>query len=268
MQRLRCLAACECSGLVRDAFAARDWEAWSADLLPSETPVFSEITADDFRLDPKARGGHYQGDVRDLFDSRHPVNYGRAQEWCRAYADEWALWDLVIAFPPCTHLSLAGAVWWKDKRKPRYDENFNEIWSVQDEAAAFFMEMANAPAPHVAVENPRGDMTRRWRKPDQYVQPWMFGDPLTKLTGLWLKNLPLLTADNVVEPDPAARVATGGGSWRTDQAHGRGANNGHEDSEGRKNRQAVRNRTLPGFARAMADQWGDFIEQEKGPYDD
>jgi hypothetical protein len=255
------LAACECSGRVRDAFAARNWEAWSADLLPSESPVFTEITADGFRLDPKAHGGHYQGDCRDLLSWDHPVNTPPNQPAGDRF--DCPLWDLVIAFPPCTHLSLAGAVHWKEKQKPRWN-GIEWTPSLQDEAAAFFMEMVNAPAPHVAVENPRGDMTRRYRAPNQYVEPFWFGDPLKKTTGLWLKNLPLLSADNRVEPEPAGRVATGGGSWRTDKAHGRGANNGHEDSEGRKNRQRVRNRTLPGLARAMATQWGPYVERLHG----
>jgi hypothetical protein len=255
--KLRMLAACECSGLVRDAFAARGWEAWSADLLPSETPANRWLSS---RPVPygDAPGYHYQGDCRDLFDAHHPVNFERTQTWHQAYAT-WALWDLVIAFPPCTHLSLAGAVWWKVKRM----QGPNGEPSLQDEAADFFMQMVRAPAPYVAVENPRGDMTRRYEPPDQYVQPYMFGDPLIKATGLWLKGLPLLVPDDPVEP--AGRVASGGGSCRTDTAAGRGMKfvNGHEDAKGRANRQRERNRTLPGLARAMAAQWGSYVEREE-----
>jgi hypothetical protein len=252
MRKLRMLAACECSGRVRDAFAARNWEAWSADLLPSETPAQRSYTAGENRYLslPSARGFHYQGDVRDLFNPYHSLN----KERYRTLPPGGSLWDLVIAFPPCTHLSLAGAVWWKQKRAD----------GRQDEAAGFFMEMVNAPAPYVAVENPRGDMTRRYRPPDQYVQPWWFGDPLVKATGLWLKGLPKLTAVYTQDDyEHVSRVATGGGSWRTDQKHGRGPNNGHEDGAGRKNRQRERNRTLPGLARALAGQWGSYIEKEE-----
>ena len=208
--------------------------------------------------DEDARGAHYQGDVRDLFDSHHPVNFERTQEWhrsCGVPGRDWFLWDLVIAFPPCDHLSLAGARYWKEKQAD----------GRQAAGAAFFMEMVNAPAPYVAVENPVGIMGRRsdplYRVPDQVVQPYMFGDPLTKATCLWLKGLPPLEAGNLVASQ--GRVATGGGSWRTDQRHGRGAGNWHEDGDGRKNRQRNRNRTLPGFARAMAGQWGPYVEAQE-----
>lgn len=251
MRKLRMLAACEMSGRVRNAFAVRGWEAWSADLLPSESPDYDPLFSE-------GHARHYQGDVRDLFSWTHPVNEQRWKD-CRGPLYELSLWDLVIAFPPCTHLSLAGARYWKAKREPQWN-GIEWVPSVQDEAAVFFTEMTAAPAPHVAVENPRGDMTRRYRPPDQYVQPWWFGDPLRKQTGLWLKNLPLLYADNTVIP--TGRVATGGGSHRTDVRAGRGPANGHEDGEGRKNRQVVRNRTLENFARAMASQWGSYVEKE------
>jgi hypothetical protein len=247
---------------VRDEFAKLGWEAWSADILLSESP--------DSGVQGRGSARHYKGDVLDLFSWDHPVN-GSRDRYRRLDNDgaDAPLWDLVIAFPPCTHLSLAGAVWWKKKREPRgyWDDGLDkwiEIPSLQDEAAGFFMEMIGAPAPYVAVENPRGDMTRRYRAPDQYVQPHMFGDPLIKATGLWLKGLPLLVADNPVEP--AGRVATGGGSWRTDRDNpkeGWEPSNRHEDGKGRKFRQRERNRTLPGLARAMAQQWSAFIEEQE-----
>jgi hypothetical protein len=267
----RALVGCECSGRVRDALiAAGYWdEVWSADILPSETAVKAQVFPDGMVINSTAGdGSHYCGDVRDLFSWSHPVNLARL-DYMQDKDTSLPLWDLAILHPPCTHLSLAGAVWWKQKRatpagwRPAgWPED--EVFSVQDEAARFFMEMVDAPAPLVAVENPRGDMTRRYRPPDQYVQPHMFGDPLVKATGVWLKGLPLLYADNPVEPLPGGRVATGGGSWRTDQKHGRGPNNGHEDSQGRVNRQRERNRTLPGLARAMASQWTRFYEEQAG----
>lgn len=206
------LAACESSGRVRDAFAARGWDAWSCDLEPSETP-----------------GQHILGDVLTVFN------------WeCH--------WDLIIAFPPCTDLSLAGARFWKQKQAD----------GRQQRAAEFFMEMTEAPAPFVAVENPRGIMTKLHRPPDQIVEPWWFGEPYAKKTCLWTYHLPELVADNPVEP--AGRVATGGGSWKVDKSAGRSLMSAYEDSEGRKNRAKVRSRTFPGVARAMADQWGSYLE--------
>jgi hypothetical protein len=119
------------------------------------------------------------------------------------------------------------------------------------------MDMVNFPAPRVAVENPRGIMSKLHRPPDQVIEPWWFGDPFAKKTCLWLKGLPLLVADNPVEPD--GRVATGGGSWKADRAAGREGMSSYEDSEGRRNRARVRSRTFPGVARAMADQWSGVL---------
>ncbi len=242
-RRLRCLIACECSGRVAYEFAKRGWEAHSADLLPNET-------ADTLRFGNGGTFAHYQGDVRDLFRWDHPVN--RNRDYRNRHVYDTPLWDIIIAHPPCTDLSLAGAVWWPQKRAD----------GRQDAAAGFFMEMMNSPSQLVAVENPRGDMTRRYRAPDQYVQPWMFGSPLVKATGLWLKGLPTLVPTHREENYPELfRLATGGGSWRTDKAAGRKAMNAHEDSEGRKNRSKVRSRTDVNLARAMADQWGAFAEE-------
>lgn len=255
------LVGCEMSGRVRDAFAARNWEAWSADLLPSESPVaFTQLPDASGYVRPEddlhSAASHYQGDVRDLFSWEHPVNFGRLKDAHEVdYGDPLAppfslpLWDLFMGHPPCTHLSSAGARYWAEKRAD----------GRQDAAAGFFMAMVHAPSPLTAVENPRGDMKRRYRPPDQEVEPFWFGDPLRKKTCLWLKGLPLLTADRLVEPE--GRVATGGGSHRTDIAAGRGPSNGHEDSEGRARRHIVRSRTPAGFARAAADQWGKFAEE-------
>ena len=253
---LRILLGCEMSGLVRDAFAARGWEAVSADILPTErSPRLTYKTTGPVKtvLDHsvEVKSVHYQGDVRDLFDPEHPLNESRYIDIQCEYRTD--LWDLAILFPPCDHLSLAGAVWWKQKQAD----------GRQQAAANFFMEMVNAPAPLVAVENPVGIMGRKcdplYRVPDQVVEPFWFGDPLAKKTCLWLKNLPGLVPSNLV--DPVGRVATGGGSWRVDKAAGRtGMNRVSEDARGRANRKRERNRTLPGFAQAMADQWGSYAE--------
>lgn len=275
----RALIGCEMSGRAASEFAKLGWEAVSADVLPSEMPDtdyrgISFVPNDGDLIDGRPGGSyrHYQGDVRDLFSWYHPVNRKRAREADAAECgrgEDIPLWDLAVLFPPCTHLCQAGAVWWKLKDATRGGDG------RMQEGAAFFMEMVNAPARYTAVENPVGVMGNAprkgqephpcfYRRPDQVVQPHMFGDPLIKATCIWLEHgLPPLVADRPVEP--TGRVASGGGSCRTDVAAGRGMKfvNGHEDARGRVNRQRERNRTLPGLARAMASQWTAFYDEQE-----
>ena len=148
---MRVLVACEYSGRVRDSFIAKGHEAMSCDLLPTEKP-----------------GPHYQGDVRDVMD--YP-------------------WDLMIAHPPCTDLSVSGAAWFEKKKRN----------GSQQMSASFFMMLAKSDIPRIAIENPICIMSRLWRKPDQIIQPWMFGHMEQKATCLWLKNLPVLYPSNNVK---------------------------------------------------------------------
>jgi hypothetical protein len=258
------LAGCECSGMVAREFARTGWEAYSCDILPGEQPDEDFPSGGTYR--------HIQGSILDdpeagtvgPLSPDHPVNWGRKAAGM-VLDGPVRLWDLGAFFPPCTHISQAGAVWWKHKDATRGGDG------RMQEGAAFFMQMVNlgkAACSFSAVENPVGAMglpsqACYYRRPDQVVQPHMFGDPLIKATCLWLEGLPLLVADNPVEP--AGRVASGGGSCRTDIAAGRGMKfvNGHEDAKGRVNRQRERNRTLPGFARAMASQWTAWIEEQE-----
>lgn len=191
------LIACEFSGIVRDAFAAMGCRAASCDLLPSEAP-----------------GEHYQDDIFHVL-ARAP----------------WQ-WDLLIAFPPCTHLSSSGARWWAEKR------------AEQQEAIEFVKALAAAPVGHIAIENPIGILSKAWRKPDQIVQPWQFGHGETKATCLWLTGLPLLQPTHVAgaptffwEEAPRQRV---GRVWREPPSPDRWKN---------------RSRTYVGIAAAMAAQW-------------
>ena len=184
VQGMKVLITCEFSGIVREAFKAKGHDAWSCDLLPTEIP-----------------GQHYQGDVMDI------INDG---------------WDLMIAHPPCTHLAVSGARWFKDKKQE------------QQEAISFFMQLINAPIGKIAVENPISIMSTTYRKPDQIIQPWMFGHGETKATCLWLKNLPLLKPENIV-PGREARI--------------------HRMPPG-PDRWKERSRTYTGIAAAMAEQWG------------
>lgn len=250
MRRLRVLLACEMSARVRDEFAKLGWEAVSADLMPCEG-------------DPE--GIHYQGDVLDLFKWEHPLNSGRLNDWLdldRDYIGPHVpyppLWDLIIAFPPCTDLSYAGNRWRAEKRAD----------GREDAAAKFFMRMIDAPSPLVAVENPRGVMFTRFRKPDQVIQPYYFGDPFRKTTCFWLKGLPHLVRTDECEPQSTVTsgdmkgyrfgaVVTQGSNYQA--RFGNGASH-YEDSQGRARRSIVRSLTFPGVARAMAGQWGGYAE--------
>lgn len=189
------LIACEFSGIVRDAFAVKGHNAWSCDLLPTEKP-----------------GQHYQGNVRDIIYERHPI-----LESCTAIN-----WDLIIAHPPCTHLSVSGARWFKDKI---HEQNL---------AISFFMSLYDAPASKICVENPVSIMSTRFRKPDQIIQPWQFGHGETKSTCLWLKGLPKLNPTEIVQ-------GREGKVWKMPPS---------------KDRWKDRSRTYQGIANAMAEQWG------------
>lgn len=186
---VRVLVACEFSGIVREAFRVRGNDAWSCDLLPSEIP-----------------GQHYHADIMSVL----------------RYDGEG--WDLMIAHPPCTHLAISGARWFKEKQ---YEQSF---------AIAFFKCLVEANIPRIAIENPIGIMSTLYRKPDQIIQPWQFGHGETKATCLWLKGLPLLQPTNIVE-------------GREHRIHKMppGPNRGRE-----------RSRTYQGIADAMAEQWGNI----------
>jgi hypothetical protein len=180
------LVGCEFSGIVRDAFASRGHYAVSCDLLPSEQP-----------------GHHYQGDVFDAI-------------YCGV------AWDLCIFHPPCTHLAVSGARWFKEKREE------------QKAALAFVRALMDVPFPY-AIENPVGILSTAVRLPDQTVQPYEFGHRETKRTCLWLSRLPLLRSTRVLKPPFKARI--------------------HHEPPGPE-RWKNRSRTYPGIARAMAVQWG------------
>ena len=182
---MKVLTACEFTGVVRDAFIKRGHDAVSCDLLSCER-----------------EGPHIQKDVLEVLDLG---------------------WDLMIACPPCTHLAVSGARWFKDKQKE------------QKESIKFFMALINAPIPKKAVENPIGIMSTHYRKPDQIIQPWMFGHGETKATCLWLKGLPPLEPTNIVEgrEHRVHRMPPGPDRWKN------------------------RSRTYQGIADAMAAQWGD-----------
>jgi site-specific DNA-cytosine methylase len=174
-------------------------------------------------LPTETEGPHYQGDVRDVLSEG---------------------WDMIIAFPPCTKLSCIGAAHWKR-------------WAAdgsQQDAIDFFMMFANAQCDRVAVENPAGIMSTKWRRPDQYIQPWWFGDPWTKRTGLWLKGVPKLVAASPVTPQGFWVSGTSYAKGRGDADEGAYA--GFTGKESNSTRAKERSRTFQGIANAMAAQWG------------
>jgi len=215
---MRVLVACEYSGRVREAFRKRGHDAWSCDLRP----------ADD------GSQYHYQGDVMSLMKGTPNNNF----------------WDLVIAHPPCTYLAVSGAQWFyhpddkhlpTEQRRP-HPKHMNRR-AKQDEAAAFFMALAESPIAKIAIENPVCVMSSRWRKPDQIIQPYEHGDPFKKTTCLWLKGLPLLEPTDIVEPH--IKQYADGSRFSADYAFGSGKD---------------RSKSYQGIADAMAEQWGGLNE--------
>ena len=138
-------------------------------------------------------------------------------------------WDMVIGFPPCTDLCVSGARWFQEKQAD----------GRQQSSISFFMRLVNIDCPKIAIENPIGIMSTKYRKPDQIIQPYQFGDPSRKATCLWLKGLPKLKPTNIVEP----KIVT--------YKNGKTFSKDYGWSSNKKNRQT----TYPGIAKAMSDQW-------------
>ena len=188
---MKILIACEYSGTVREAFSKLGHDAWSCDILETEIP-----------------GNHFQCDVREVLGDG---------------------WDMMIAHPPCTHLAVSGARWFKDKKVE------------QAEALEFVRLLLNAPIEKIALENPISIISSHIRKPDQIIQPWQYGHGETKATCLWLQNLPKLQPTNIVE-GREQRI------WKMPPG---------------ENRWKERSRTFEGIAQAMANQWGNVPTETK-----
>lgn len=146
-------------------------------------------------------------------------------------------WDMIIAFPPCTDLAVSGAAWFERKRAD----------GSQQRSIDFFMKFANAKCPRIAIENPVGIMSSKWRKPDQIIQPYEFGEPFSKKTCLWLKGLPLLKGTKLVDRGERVKFASGKSmpKWYSDAFR-----------LPPKERSIARSKTFQGIADAMAEQWG------------
>lgn len=251
----RILVACEYSGTVRDAFSALGHTAMSCDLLPSETP-----------------GLHYKGDVLDVLDGWMPVTHTEdcdfmGEGWCFLTDSDPAYcgcigptqddveyrekngilfgrpisnphWDLMIAHPPCTYLSVSGMHWThRGLRDPQLTED----------ALQFVQALIDAPIPMIAIENPVSVVSSRIRKPDQIIHPYMFGHDASKKTCLWLKGLPKLYPTKVIEP----RIVDGKKRW------GNQTDSGQNRLGPSPDRWKIRSATYEGIAKAMANQWND-----------
>jgi len=192
---MKVLIACEYSGIVRDAFAAKGHDAWSCDILPTESP-----------------GNHYQGDVLEHLDKG---------------------WDLMIAHPPCTYLSNAGARFLYPKGKLNKDR-----YKLGLKAKQFFMALYNAPINKICVENPISSKIFALPKYSQIIQPYEYGHPIQKRTCLWLKNLSQLKPTDIIFKRQSTKIP---GNWF---------------NKGGKDRQKNRSKFFQGIANAMADQWG------------
>lgn len=221
---MKVLVACEESQRVATCFIARGHIAYSCDILSCSG------------LYP---GCHIKGDALTILNGGHFVTEDGKQQ----YIDKW---DLIIAHPPCTYLTKTGNRWFNEAK---YGESAITRKRLREEAAIFFMNFVKASADHIAIENPIGYMSTYYRKPDQIIQPYWFGEPERKATCLWLKNLPLLTPTNIVEPTIV------------DLPGGKTMSKLHYDtfSLPRDKRSKIRSRTFWGVARAMAEQWGDIL---------
>lgn len=205
---MKVLVACEESQTVCKAFRANGHEAYSCDILPCS-------------------GGHpewhIQGDVIPLLKEH---------------------WDIIIAHPPCTYLTVTGNRWFNEER---YEDKARERKKLREEAISFFMQFANAPCDKIAIENPVGIISTVYKKPTQIIQPYEFGEPYEKKTCLWLKGLPCLQPTKIVQPEKRIIFASGKSmpawyaeAWKLPK----------------EERARIRSKTFDGIASAMAEQWG------------
>lgn len=222
------LVACEESQAITKEFRSLGYDAFSCDLLPCS-------------------GGHpewhIQGDVFEIIDQG---------------------WDLMIAHPPCTFLSASGAAWYyhpDDKHLPtserRPHPNYPNREIERQDAIEFVLKLANANIPRIAIENPIGSLSTVWRKPDQIIQPWMFGDKASKSTCLWLKNLPLIQPTDVVDKGEFFEWVDGksGKVKRQPMWYYKALSEAKTPAQ----RRTLRSKTFQGMAKAIANQWSKVL---------
>lgn len=225
---MRVLVACEESQTVCKAFRERGHEAYSADI-------------------QKCSGGHPEwhilGDVLPIINGRCEF---KTMDGKTHVID--GKWDLMIAHPPCTYLTVSGNRWFNEER---YGDKAKERKKERKKAVEFFKKFDMADCDRIAIENPIGYMSTHYKKESQIVQPYFFGDPVRKATCLWLKNLPCLTPTNMVEPQLIHNNGTSysGAAWAAKDD--RGKTIAWNDPRTK----VIRSKTFPGLAEAMADQW-------------
>lgn len=221
---MKILVACEESQTVCKAFREKGHESYSCDVI-------------------ECSGGHPEWHImQDVIPLLNGNCRFTTMDGAEHYID--GKWDLLIAHPPCTYLTVTGNRWFN---VDRYGEKAIQRHKDRREAIKFFMEFANADCEKIAIENPIGVMSSEWRKPDQIINPWQFGDAFEKKTCLWLKGLPELTPTNIVEIPPRKKFDSGktmpswyAEAWRFPK----------------EERAKLRSKTFPGIAKAMSEEWG------------
>lgn len=241
MKKLNVLVACEESQRVCTEFRRLGHNAYSCDIL-------------------NCSGGHpewhFNHDVLEVIKNKG----GLLENGEEAYID--GDWDLMVAHPPCTYLSVSGAKWYyhpEDKGMPIEDRrphpSFPNRQKDREDAKKFFLTLANVDIKHIAIENPIGVMNTCYKKPNQIVQPYMFGDSASKSTCLWLKNLPNLEPTDIVDKGEYIEFKSGKrlAKWYSD---------GLTKTKNAEERRTWRSKTFPGFAKALAEQWSEVLTDE------
>ena len=222
---IKVLLACEESQTVCKEFRKLGHEAYSCDILEQS-------------------GGHPEWHI--MQDVILLLKQNIQFKTCDGTIHNINKWDLIITFPPCTYLTVTGNRWFNVEK---YGDKAIQREKDREDGIKFFMEFANADCERIAIENPVGIMSTSWRKPDQIVQPYQFGDAFEKKTCLWLKGLPLLEPTDIVEPPKRKQFDSGKSmpEWYAELWH-----------LPKEERAKARSKTFPGIAKAMAKQWGKF----------
>ena len=232
--KIKVLVACEESQRVCMAFRERGFEAYSCDI-------------------QEPSGGHPEWHI--LGDAIEAVNCGVVATM-DGQTHDVGKWDLLIAHPPCTYLAVSGNRW---LNKEKYGEKAVRRWELREEAAAFFMTFVNADVCKIAIENPVGYMSTYYRKPDCIIQPYEFGHQARKKTCLWLKNLPVLFPTDIVSVGKILPKGFSAGASADCARDEKGKAIPWNDPRTAN----IRSKTFPGIAKAMAEQWGDYLLREE-----